>query len=189
MHRIRPASVLIAVAAALAVSGCGPPTAVIRYTTGGPDETVRYDSATFQLARERKVQVVCFRRKAASARTGPDFEYVFLELPEKRRYGWLRQDRVPAYRWVHADGEDYVWLGTAGQVRMRFADSKTHMHLDFRVTMEPVRATPGAAYVLEGDVKVLEDAFRTQNLITRYGPWLGRLVNPEKPAPSDEGAP
>jgi len=167
----------------LAAAGCGRPEAVVRYTTGGPDEAVRYDSATFQLARDDKVQMVFFRRTAAPIGTAdPDFEYVFLELPEKKRYGWLREDRVPAYRWVRAAGEDHVWLATAGQVRMRFADGKEHVHFDFRMTMEPVRGTAGAAYILEGDVKVLEDTFRTQSLITRYGPWLARLVNPEAKA-------
>jgi len=191
MHAtVRLASVLmVAGAVALVVVGCARPEAVIRYTTGGPDEAVRYDAATFQLARDDQVQIVFFRRKAAPIGTAEaDFEYVFLELPEKKRYGWLREDGVPAYRWVRAGGKDHVWLATAGQVRMRFADSKTHLHFDFRMTMEPVRGTPGAAYVLEGDVKVLEDTFRTQSLITRYGPWLGRIVNPEAP-PSDEEAP
>ncbi|MFO8012068.1 MAG: hypothetical protein R6X20_02065 [Phycisphaerae bacterium] len=186
MDRIRPAPALTAAAAlALAAAGCGRPEAVIRYTTGGPDEAVRYDSATFQLARGDRVQIVLFRRKAAPIGTAdPDFEYVFLELPEKKRYGWLRADRVPAYRWVHAAGEDHVWLATAGQVRMRFADGKEHVHFDFRMTMEPVRGTAGAPYVLEGDVKVLEDVFRTHTLVTRYGPWLARIVNPEtKPEP------
>jgi len=189
MHpTVRLASVLM-VAGFLALSavGCGRPEAVIRYTTGGTDEAVRYDSATFQLARGDRVQIVFFRRKAAPIGTADaDFEYVFLELPEKRRYGWLREDGVPAYRWVRAGGEDHVWLATAGQVRMRFADSGTRLRFDFRMTMEPVRGTPGAAYVLEGDVKVLEDTFRTQSLITRYGPWLGRIVNPET-TPEPEG--
>ena len=180
----RPAAALaIAAALALAVAGCGRPEAVIRYTTGGPDEVVRYESATFQLARDDKVQIVLFRRKAAPRGTADaDFEYVFLELPERRQYGWLRADRVPAYRWVHVGGEDHVWLATAGQVRMRFADGKEHVHFDFRMTMESVRGTAGAAYVLEGDVKVYEDTFRTQTLITRYGPWLGRIVNPDTKA-------
>lgn len=186
MDRIRPAPALTAAAAlALAAAGCGRPEAVIRYTTGGPDEAVRYDSATFQLARGDRIQIVFFRQRAAPIGTAdPDFEYVFLELPEKKRYGWLRADRVPAYRWVHAAGEDHVWLATAGQVRMRFADGKEHVHFDFRMTMEPVRGTAGAPYVLEGDVKVLEDVFRTHTLVTRYGPWLARIVNPEtKPEP------
>jgi len=183
MQRTRLAPMLTAAALALLAAGCGRPEAVIRYTTGGPDEVVRYDSATFQLARGDRVQIVLFRRKAAPIGTAdPDFEYVFLELPEKKRYGWLRADRVPAYRWVHAAGEDHVWLATAGQVRMRFADAKQHVHLDVRMTMEPVRGTPGAAYILEGNVKVLGDTFRTQTLVTRYGPWLARVVNPEAEA-------
>jgi hypothetical protein len=190
MHRLASASmVMIAAALALAAAGCGRPEAVIRYTTGGPDEAVRYDAAVFQLAREDKVQIVFFRRKAAPIGTAdPDFEYVFLELPEKKRYGWLRADRVPAYRWVHSGGADHVWLATAGQVKMRFADAKSHIHFDFRMTMEPVRGTAGAPYILEGDVKVIEDAFRTQTLITRYGPWLVRVVNPET-KPGEESQP
>ncbi len=176
-----PSMVTIAVALALAAAGCGRPEAVIRYTTGGPDETVRYDAAVFHLAREHKVQIVFFRQKAAPIGTAdPDFEYVFLELPEKKRYGWLREDRVPAYRWVHAAGEDHVWLATAGQVKMRFADAKRHLHFDFRMTMEPVRGTAGAAYILEGDVKVMEDTFRARSLVRRYGPWLARVVNPDR---------
>jgi hypothetical protein len=184
MHRIH-LTPRVTAALALVLAGCGGPEATIRYTVGGVDESVRYDLATFQLARDRRVQIVFFRQKAAPIGTAdPDFEYVFLELPETKRYGWLREDRLPAYRWVHAGGEDRVWLATAGQVEMRMADQKTHMHFDFRMTMEPVRETPGEAYVLEGDVKVVEDAFRTQSLINRYGPWLAEIVNP----PPEPGA-
>ena len=165
-------------------AGCGEPTARIRYLAGGPDDIVRYDAATFQLARGDKVQVVLFRQTAAPVGAAdPDFEYVILELPERERYGWLAEDRVPAYRWVRQRGGDYVWLATAGQVRLGFGDGKVHLHLDVRMTMEPVGGTAGSAYVLEGDITVREDVFRTQSLINRYGPWLASILKPE---PKDE---
>jgi len=171
------------VAAALSVlgtAGCGKPRATIRYATGGPTEVVHYDSATFQLARGRKVQIILFRRAAAPVgEADPDFEYLFFELPERGQYGWLRDDRVPMYRWVRQRGQDHVWLGVAGQVRMRMRDSKQHMHFDFRVTMEPVAGTHGAAYVLAGTTRVVEDAVETQSLINRYGEWLSSIVNPK----------
>lgn len=177
------AVVWAAIGVALALgAGCGGPRATIRYTGGGPDETVTYESATYQLARDRKVQIILFRRVAAPVGTADaDFEYVFLELPERDQYGWLRDDRVPAYRWVRQAGRDHVWLGTAGQVRLALRDSKLHMHLDFRATMEPVAGTAGGAYVLAGDLKVVEDTVRTQGLINRYGEWLGSIVNPKPP--------
>ena len=176
-------ALLVAAAlAALAAAGCGNPYVTIQYATGGPDERVDYDSATFQLARGHKVQIILFRRTAANGgEAEPDFEYLFLELPERSRYGWLRDDRVPAYRWVRQGGQDRVWLGTAGQVRLRMRDSKQRMHFDFRVTMEPVAGTPGGAYVLAGKPKVIEDAVKTQSLINRYGEWLSSIVNPEPP--------
>jgi len=184
---IRPAAlavIAIALAAALA-AGCGGPEARIRYLAGGPDDAVRYDTATFQLARDDRIQIVLFRRTAAPIGTAdPDFEYVILELPERGRYGWLAEDRIPAYRWVRQEGKDYVWLATAGQVDLDFGDSKTHVHFDFRMTMEPVRGTAGSAYVLQGDIKVREDVFRTQSLINHYGPWLASILKPE---PNKEG--
>jgi len=184
-----PRALALAIAAALAslavTAGCGGPEARIRYLAGGPDDTVRYDTATFQLARDDKVQVVLFRRTAAPIGTAdPDFEYVILELPERRRYGWLAEDRVPAYRWVRQGGRDYVWLATAGQVALRLADDKTRLRLDFRMTMEPVCGTAGSPYVLQGNIQVAEDVFRTQSLINHYGPWLASVLNPK---PQDQG--
>jgi len=187
MRRWRAAAVLgaaIVLAAGLA-AGCGHPRASIRYVAGGPDEPVLYQTATFQLGKERKVQFILLRRQAASIGTGdPDFEYVFLELPEREKYGWLKEDGVPAYRWVHEDGRDHVWLGASGQVQMRpdFL-SKDHMHLDFRVTMEPIAGTAGGAYVLGGVVKFREDMVYSQGLMNRYGPWLRSLISPKPAAP------
>jgi len=177
-------ALLAAAVAAIGAAGCGKPHATIRYATGGPDEQVRYDSATFQLARQRKVQIILFRRTAAPiGEADPDFEYLFFQLPERARYGWLRDDGVPAYRWVRQGGQDRVWLGTAGQVRLRMRDSKQRMHFDFRATMEPVAGTPGGAYVLAGNPKVVEDTVKTQSLINRYGEWLASIVNPK---PTDD---
>jgi len=166
--------------AAIGAAGCGKPHAAIRYATGGPDEQVLYDSATFQLARRQKVQIILFRRTAAPiGEADPDFEYLFFELPERARYGWLRADHVPAYRWVRQGGQNRIWLGTAGQVQLRMRDSKQHMYFRFRVTMEPVAGTPGGAYVLAGNPKVVEDTVNTQSLINRYGEWLASIVNPK----------
>ena len=185
MRRLTRPAILLALAALplVLLAGCGRPTARIRYVTGGPDETVSYDSATFQLARGRKVQVVLFRRTAAPiGEADPDFEYLFLELPEQPHYGWLKADRIPAYRWVRHDGHDRIWLGAAGQVRMALADSKQHMHLDCRTTMEPLPGTPGGAYVLAARLACPEDPIRTQSLINRYGQWLQSLLASPPPA-------
>jgi len=180
MRYVGLTGVCLAAAVALAVAGCGEPRATIRYATGGPAEQVHYDSATFQLARDRKVRIILFRRTAAPVgEADPDFEYLFFELPERAQYGWLREDRVPAYRWVHRKGQDHVWLGIAGHVRLRMRDAKQHMSFDFRVTMEPVAGTHGRAYVLAGKPRVVENAVKTQSLINRYGEWLSSIVNPK----------
>ncbi|MBE3069365.1 MAG: hypothetical protein IMZ66_03925 [Planctomycetes bacterium] len=178
----------MAAAAALALvclAGCGHPHATVQYTSGGAGQDVTYDSTTFQLAKDYRVQVLLFRRTAAAIGTADsDMEYVFFELPERDDYGWLKGDRLPVYRWVREAGSDHVWLGASGQAAMAMGDSKQHMHFTFRVTMEPVGDTPGDAYVFSGTFKVVEDAFRTQSLINRYGPWLGSLVNPKPEAPA-----
>jgi len=182
MRYVGLTGVYLVAAAALAAAGCGEPRATIRYATGGPAESVGYDSATFQLIRDRKVRIILFRLAAAPVgEADPDFEYLFFELPERAQYGWLRADRVPAYRWVHKSGRNYVWLGFAGQVQLRMRDAKQHLSFDFRVTMEPVAGTPGAAYVLAGKPGVVEDPVKTQSLINRYGERLSAIVNP-KPA-------
>jgi len=178
MHRTVRAVLVLAGAAALAVAGCGASEVTLRHTAAGIEEVVRYDSATFALARDRKVHVVLFRQMGIAAGAAkPDVEYVFLELPEKRRYGWLRDDRVPAYRWTHVSSRDDVWLGTVGRVRLRFADAKQRLRLDVEMTMHPVGGTGGEPYVFQADLWLAEDAVRTQDLINRYGPRLASLVD------------
>ena len=48
----------LAALALAAVMGCGGPQATIRYMSGGMQEKVAYDSATYQLAKGNKVQVL-----------------------------------------------------------------------------------------------------------------------------------
>ena len=182
MRYVGLTGVYLVAAAALAVAGCGQPRATIRYATGGLAEPVGYDSATCLLGRDRKDGTIRLPGAAPPAgEADSDFEYLFFELPERAQYGWLRADRVPAYRWVHKKGQDYVWLGFAGQVQLRMRNAKQRLSFDFRVTMEPVAGTPGAAYVLAGKPAVVEDTVKTQSLINRYGERLSAIVNP-KPA-------
>jgi len=180
----------LAALALAAVMGCGGPQATIRYMSGGMQEMVAYDSATYQLAKGNKVQVLLFRRTAAPVGTADaDFEYAFFELPEGKHYGWLREDGVPVYRWVHQGGRDHLWLGATGQEGLRSADSGAHMHFDFRVTMEPLRDTPGGAYFLTGNVRLTEDPVLTQGLVNQYGNWLVSLLGlkpPEKAPPKSK---
>jgi len=183
--------------ALVAAAGCGgAPTATIRYVTGGPDETVDYDLAIFQLARGEKVQIMLFRRTAAPVgEADPDFELVFLELPERARYGWVKEDNVPAYRWVRTNSRDHLWCATAGQAAVRSLSDKEHIHLDFQATMEPMPGTPGGVYVLSGQaIKCTEDIVVAQGLMNRYGEWLLTLVGkkpkePPKPAAKSPAAP
>ena len=163
----------------VAAGGCGGPRAYISRAAGGEDETVRYDSATFQLARGRRVQVILFRRTPAPiGEADPDFDYVYFELPERKRFGWVRQDRLPIYRWVRKEGRDQVWLSASGEARMKFGDYKQHMHFEFHVTMAPVGETGGSPYLFSGQIKCREDVVRTQGLMNRYGEWLESLVAP-----------
>jgi hypothetical protein len=181
---------ILGLAAGLALTvlaGCGPPQATIRYTAGGPTEQVAYDSATFQIAKGGKYQVVLFRRVAPRLGTAdPDFEYTFFELPERDRYGWLREDNVPVYRWVHQSGRDHLWLGATGQESMNDTENDQFLKFDFRATMEPLRGTPGGAYFLTGAIRLTDDPTVTQSLINRYGDWLLSLLGvtpPESPEP------
>jgi len=187
------AAVWTLAAVALAAAGCGRPQATIRYVAGGPDETVTYSSTTYQLARGQKVQVVLFRRTAAPiGEADPDFEYVFFELPERARSGWVKEDNMPVYRWVREGHRDQVWAGTTGQARQTSGDSKQHLHLDFQVTMEPVAGTTGpygsglnkdGAYLMTGNIKCAEDMVMTQGLINKYGDWLLSLLGQKPQAP------
>jgi hypothetical protein len=180
--------VLGAAMALAAAAGCaGRPQASIRYVTGGPDETVRYDLAVFQLARGQKMQVMLFRRTAAPiGEADPDFEFVLLELPERAHYGWVKEDNVPAYRWVRQNSRDHLWQASAGQASMQGPDDKEYVRLDFQATMEPLGGTPGGVYVLSGQVRCTEDIVLAQGLMNRYGEWLLTLVGkkpPEGPQP------
>jgi hypothetical protein len=175
----------LAAVAAMAAAGCSKPQAKIRYMTGGADETVTYDMALFQLAKGSRVQIILYRRTAAPVgEADPDFEYTFFELPERPHYGWVKDDNVPAYRWVRQDGRDRLWRGTSGQVNLSPGGGGQHMHFDFQVTMEPLDGTSGGVYVLGGAAKCTEDLVASQGLINRYGDWLLSLLGqaPKSPA-------
>jgi hypothetical protein len=181
----RSARVLMLIVAAATVAaalGCGgPPRATIKYLAGGVDESVGYDLAVYQMARNEKVQIVLYRRVAAPIGVADtDFEYVFFELPEVGRYGWLKEDNVPAYRWVHHEGHNYIWQGASGQVTIGESTDHSEIRFGFQVTMEPIAGTPGGSYLLSGKINCKEDVITTQGLITRYSDWL-RTLTGEKP--------
>jgi hypothetical protein len=178
--------VLAALALVLGAAGCSSahPQATIRYMTDGPDETVTYDMAVYQLARNDKVQVFLFKRVAAPiGMADADFEYVFFELPETSSYGWLKEDDVPVYRWIRHDGRNHVWVGNAGQASQFMTDDKTSMTFKFQVTLEPTAGTAGGAYILNGRVECKEDVVAAQGLLNRYGTWLMSVLG--KPVPKD----
>jgi hypothetical protein len=183
--RWRWITVLAAAIALTAAAGCGSqPRASVRYMTGGPDETVKYDMAIFQMARGEKMQILLFRRTAAPVgEADPDFEFVLLELPQRSRYGWVKEDNVPAYRWVRQNSRDHLWQATAGQMSMRGIDDNRHIHVDFQATMEPIAGTPGGAYVFSGSVQCNDDIVQAQGLMNRYGQWMLTLVGklPKEP--------
>jgi len=169
--------------------GCAP-SARISSAAGGKDQTVSYASATFQLARGHLVQIILFRRTPAPfGNADPDFEYVFFQVPERDRFGWVREDNLPIYRWVRQGGRDSLWQGTAGEGTLRFGilSDKGHVHFAFHVTMAPIHNTAGGVYIFSGDVKCDEDIVRTQGFMNRYGDWLSRLLA-TKPA-DEQGLP
>jgi len=183
IRRQCPIAAAVLVLASTLASGCGP-SARISSAAGGKDQTVSYESATFQLARGRLVQVVLFRRTPAPfGDPDPDFEYVFFQVPERKRFGWVREDNLPVYRWVRENGKDRLWQGTAGEGSIRFGilSDKGHIHFHFHVTLSPIHDTAGGAYVFSGAVKCAEDLPRTQGLMNRYGEWLERILA-SKPA-------
>ena len=143
---------VLALAVLVSAAGCGgKPQASIRYLAGGSDATVAYDVAVYQLARDQKVQIILYRRVAAPVGTAdPDFEYVFFEVPQADSYGWLREDNVPAYRWIHHNGQNQVWRATAGQVKEWVAPDEMSMHFTFEATMDPAAGTEGTAHILSG---------------------------------------
>jgi len=168
----------LAVALAFTASGCGP-SARISSAAGGKDQTVSYESATFQLARGHLAQIVLFRRTPAPfGDPDPDFEYVFFQVPEDNRFGWVREDNLPVYRWVRENGKDQLWQGTAGEGGIRFGilTGKGHIHFNFHVILSPIHGTAGGVYVFSGNVKCTEDLPRTQGLMNRYGEWLERIL-------------
>jgi len=177
------AVVLILGAGVFFASGCGP-SARISSAAGGRDQSVSYESATFQLARGHLVEIVLFRRTPAPfGDPDPDFEYVFFQVPERHRFGWVREDNLPVYRWVRENGKDQLWQGTAGEGSLRFGilTDKGHIHFNFHVTMSPIHGTAGGVYVFSGDVKCTEDLPRTQGLMNRYGEWLERILAAKPP--------
>jgi hypothetical protein len=168
---------------------------------GQAGQTLRYQSATYQLARGGRIHVVLLRRlggevapgdspRSAEASAGPDaddFEYVFFDLPERSHYGWVRQDDLPAWRWVRLAGRDRVWHAVAGHVALRFAPDKATAQAQLDVTLEPRVPRGGAPDTLNGRVALREDVLRTQGLVNEYGGRLATLLaaEPGHPHTSD----
>ena len=196
--RSRPIRILPA--ALLWAAGCiARPGADVRVGSPGGEgaapatgQAVHYDEATFQLARDNRVQIVLFRTlgpspaKGGAAGPGPDgrpagsFEYVFLDLPERAQYGWVRQDRIDGWRGIRESGPggqavDRIWHADAGQARMRLSPDKSALSLGFRLTLEPV-AGGGAEVALEGNTDLREDPMRTQGLMNTYGHRLRDML-------------
>lgn len=167
-----------------------------------------WDCATFRLARGGRVQIILFRalgERAAEAGAAqsladesagadasaegaapaapamPDsFEYLYFELPERPHSGWIRRDRLPAWRWVRLAGpdgrvHDRVWRGEEGKADLRFGIAKKSLRADLRVVM---RAALGDAsgYILGGTVVLDEDVARTQGYANVYNPKLEALL-------------
>ena len=169
-------------------AGCAQSQVTIRHAGGEADETPKYDVMTYQKARDHKIQIVLFQRLAAPlGEADPDFEYVFLEFPEAATYGWLKEDKVPIYRWVRQGKKDTIWQGTSGQVTLHFAPGDEHVHAEFHMTMEVVRGE-GDSQVMTGTVVCPENAVRTQGLINHYGGWMESLLG-MKLDPSEGKAP
>ncbi len=183
--------IVAAAVTSVLAAGCGRPRATILSATGAPDAEITYDSATFQLARGERVQIVFFRRVPAPlGEADPDHEIVVIELPERSVYGWVREDHVQAWRWVHARGpdgrmEDRLWHLASGEAEMDFEDLGLVLDFECHATLVPIGETGGGVWVFEANLEVREDAARTQGLLNRYGEWLRSLVA-EARAPDEE---
>jgi hypothetical protein len=165
---------------ALAGVGCTRTQVTVQYDPNRPGEPVPYSVYAYQFTKSEKVQIVLARRPVAPAGTPEaSFEYVYFELPDRDRYGWLLEDKVPVYRWVHESGHDTVWLGTAGDVRMSAFGGRESMGFDFRITMDPLLGD-GKPHIFSGTVHMSEDLLATQGLINRYGLQLMKLLG-QKP--------
>jgi hypothetical protein len=184
--RMRSILAILAMAAALAGVGCGggAQQATVRYDMGGPEEITVYSTVAYQYAKGEKVQVVMVRRPVAPAGTPEaDFEYVYFELPNRDRYGWLAEDKVPVYRWVREAGRDTVWLGMAGNVRESTFGGRETMGFHFEVTMDPL-VGDGRPHVFSGAVQMKENVVAVQGFINHYGLQLMALLGQHAlPAP------
>jgi hypothetical protein len=148
----------------------------VRYDAGGQDEAVTYDTVAYQYTRDTGVQIVLVRRPVAPAGTPEaDFEYVYFELPDRERYEWVTEDRVPVYRWVRAGGHDAVWLGTTGTVRESTFGGRETMGFDFHVTMDPLLGD-GRPHVFSGAFQLKENVTAAQGFINHYGLQLMKLL-------------
>lgn len=166
---------------------------LVREDAGQPDEPLRYQSATYQLVRGGRVQVVLFRRLAGEAdpSAGPDagdFEYVSLDLPERSHYGWLREDAVPAWRWVREGGRDRVWHAASGRAVLGFSPDKASIQARIEATLVPLVPPEGGVEILKGRAALREDVRRTQGLLNAYGGPLQALVAEAGVRPGQSGA-
>jgi len=137
----------------------------------------------------------------------PDFEYLYLRVPEQAGTYRPGREGVEVRRLVRVAKEEFLYRATAGWIRTSFGFlDRSHLEVEFDLETELMAPAPASAtgqqgaasatavpaaptaapktYRLTGKISVRESMELTQGLINKYGDEVRRLedlANPPRP--------
>lgn len=180
------AIVLLVCAAGLVASGCGEGYAAIN-TVHPPlgHRKVETRETAFQLAKGGIIQIVLARQwSLPGGEAVPDYEYIYLSVPQRKGTYRIGQEGTELYRLVRIEREEFLYRAVSGTVKYGYAflsADRIKAGFDVETEMVPAGRWAGRRWPLEGKIQATESVRLAQGLINKYHDTVTRLLTPPKP--------
>jgi hypothetical protein len=140
---------------------------------------VETDQTAFELVKPRKMEILTVKVWAApEGEPAPDYEYLYLLLPEDDGTFQVGPTGATVYRLVSKDGQETLYRGVSGTVtsrRLITNDNRTHTSFDVAMKLIWPLPTDQSTTSLTGHIYANEDARLCASMLNNYEPPLRRL--------------
>jgi hypothetical protein len=185
---------VLAVLAALVAAGCGESYAAIE-TVHPPlgHRKVETSQAAFQMAKGAIMEIVSARQwTLAGGEAVPDYEYLYISVPQRSGTYRPGEAGVALYRLVRVEREQFLYKAVGGTIKVGFgflSAGRMRAKFDVETVLAPQGGfpadkpiDPGARrYRLTGTVKAAENLELAQGLVNKYQDDVKRLESPPPP--------